>query len=312
MLAVILIVCLTVDGYAAEQTTSALIALYDNSIYVPSQEELNELQRQLNEYNSLLNKNKVIKEYNEAVDNAEEYREMIMNEINIQLTDVLNDAIVCTDNIAESIYGDINDLIKYDSEYKVHIRRANYLMEEINKYSITTKLATLDNDLEERQVKISEMQEELTTPDIQVVEGEFLLGDVYNCKSPAVQEFRVNSNWGARLSPITGTSIEYHNGIDLYAPEGTDVLAVFNGRVLEAGENWALGTYVRIQHGPGVVSVYGHLSSTNVKCGDYVTQYQKIGESGNTGKRTTGAHLHFGLFINGRSVDPGILLRNAS
>lgn len=304
-------ICFTMISYGEEQTTSALIALYNDSIYVPSQEEMDELARQITEYNVMVNRNEVIHNFNDAVDDAESYRELLMEETKKQLDDVLCSASLSVNNINCNIYGDINELIKYDSEYKTSVRQANYLMEQMNKFSVTGKMLTLDEDIEAKKEEIENRQKELTMPDIQVVEGEFLLGEVYNCKSPAAQEYSVNSAWGSRISPITGTSIEYHNGIDLYAPEGTDVYSIFNGRVLESGDNWALGKYVRIQHGSGVVSVYGHLSQLVVRTGDYVTQYQKIGESGNTGNRTTGAHLHFGLFINGQSVDPGVLLRNA-
>lgn len=307
----VLILLFSIVSYAEEQTTSALIALYNDSVYVPSQEEMDELAKQIKEYNDMINRNDIIHDFNDAVDDSEEYMKILKSEIKRQLDEVLSDAVQASNNIEMNIYGDIGDLIRYDAEYKTSTRQAEYLITQMNKFTVTEKLDTLDKDIEVRKEEIETMQEELTMPDIQVVEGEFLLGEVYNCKSPADQDYKVNSGWGSRISPITGTSVEYHNGIDLYAPEGTDVYSIFNGRVLEAGDNWALGRYVRIQHGAGVVSVYGHLSNSVVKTGDYVTQYQKIGESGNTGNRTTGAHLHFGLFINGQSVDPGVLLKNA-
>lgn len=297
--------------YADEQTTSALIALYNDSVYIPSQEEMAELQRQLNEYNALIKKNGMIHEYNAAVDDAEAYRRTLMTEANIQLGELLGDASKCSIKISEDIYGDINELIACDSEYKVKVRQASTLMDQVNKYSVSTKLITMDDVVEAQKEEIDKKQEELTMPEIQIVDGEFLLGEVYHCKTPADIDYKMTSNWGARISPLTGTSIEYHNGIDIEAPIGTEVYSLFNGRVLEAGENWALGTYIRIQHGPGVVSLYGHLSELDCKAGDYVHQYQLIGKSGNSGNRTSGPHLHIGLFINGQSVDPNVLLQNS-
>lgn len=297
--------------YADEQTTSALIALYNDSVYIPSQEEMAELQRQLNEYNALVRKNDLIHEYNAAVDDAEVYRRTLVQEANIQLGELLGDASKCSINISNNIYGDIKELVGYDSEYKVKVRQASTLMDQVNKYSVSTKLVTMDDIVAAQRDEIDKKQEEMVMPEIQIVDGEFLLGEVYRCKTPANIQYNMTSNWGARISPLTGTSIEYHNGIDMEAPIGAEVYSLFNGRVLEAGENWALGTYIRIQHGPGVVSLYGHLSELNCKAGDYVHQYQLIGKSGNSGNRTSGPHLHLGLFINGQSVDPNVLLQNS-
>ena len=100
-----------------------------------------------------------------------------------------------------------------------------------------------------------------------------------------------------------------HNGIDICrgsSSYGATVVAVKAGTVTTAyhsGYNGGFGLYVVIDHGDGVKTYYAHLSAVNVNVGDYVTQGSKIGAIGNTGY-SFGAHLHFGLMINGGWVNP--------
>jgi murein DD-endopeptidase MepM/ murein hydrolase activator NlpD len=105
-----------------------------------------------------------------------------------------------------------------------------------------------------------------------------------------------------------------HNGTDfnlLYAP----VLAAAGGVIISDtnrpwfvedchnGPNCSYGLYLDIDHGNGYITRYGHLSAIAVSTGQTVLQGQIIGASGNTGN-STGAHLHFGVYRNGSSVDP--------
>ncbi|UCH28849.1 MAG: M23 family metallopeptidase, partial [Myxococcales bacterium] len=64
------------------------------------------------------------------------------------------------------------------------------------------------------------------------------------------------------------------------------------------------GLFVKIDHGDGVVSLYSHLASYDVKVGDRVEAGQRVGEVGRSGIRDSGAHLHFGLFHDGKVLDP--------
>jgi len=117
----------------------------------------------------------------------------------------------------------------------------------------------------------------------------------------------ITSPWGMRIDPIDGQQ-KFHDGIDIAAPSGTPVYAFRTGTVAYAGSNGGYGLYVRIDHGDGVTSFYGHLSRVDVQVGQRVSLGQTIGLSGNTG-RSTGPHLHFGTWVNGRSVDPLTLVR---
>jgi murein DD-endopeptidase MepM/ murein hydrolase activator NlpD len=111
------------------------------------------------------------------------------------------------------------------------------------------------------------------------------------------------SDWyGWRKDPFSG-SRSFHTGIDIGVDSGTPVRAAMDGTVSEVGYNSSFGNYILIYHHAGWMSLYGHLQSTAVKSGQRVAQGQRIAYSGNTGY-STGPHLHFSVFKNGRTVNP--------
>ena len=112
----------------------------------------------------------------------------------------------------------------------------------------------------------------------------------------------ITSMFGGRQSP-GGIGSTNHKGVDIGTPLGTPVLAAKSGTVTSANWNGGYGECVVINHGGGNSTLYGHLSSYNVKIGDTVKQGQVIAYSGNTG-RSTGPHLHFGIIENNSWVDP--------
>jgi murein DD-endopeptidase MepM/ murein hydrolase activator NlpD len=99
----------------------------------------------------------------------------------------------------------------------------------------------------------------------------------------------------------------YHRGVDYAAGIGSPVVAPAAGRIALVGrvaEGFELhGNTVGIDHGQGVLSIMIHLSRIDVKEGDVVQAGQRIGAVGDTGI-ATGPHLHWGLYVNGQSVDP--------
>lgn len=111
-----------------------------------------------------------------------------------------------------------------------------------------------------------------------------------------------------KMRTLNGVT-KQHNGIDICRWAGTHgatIVAVKDGTVevaYKSGNNGGYGLYVVINHGNGVKTYYAHLSATLVNVGDYVTQGTTIGRAGNTGY-SFGAHLHFGLMINGGWVNP--------
>ncbi|MDR2771152.1 MAG: M23 family metallopeptidase, partial [Clostridiales Family XIII bacterium] len=107
---------------------------------------------------------------------------------------------------------------------------------------------------------------------------------------------RLTSRFGTRWGRM-------HNGIDLAASSGTSIRAADGGKVIFAGWNGSLGYLVKIDHGAGRETWYGHCSKLFVKAGDKVYQGQHIANVGNTGN-STGAHLHFEVHINGTAKNP--------
>jgi murein DD-endopeptidase MepM/ murein hydrolase activator NlpD len=116
----------------------------------------------------------------------------------------------------------------------------------------------------------------------------------------------LTSGFGLRESPITH-HMALHSGIDLAAPQGTDVYAAREGKVAESGVNAVLGQYIVIAHEGGWSTVYGHLSQRRVRLNDSVESGMIIGNVGSTGE-STGPHLHFEVRNRGEPRDPEPLI----
>ena len=110
------------------------------------------------------------------------------------------------------------------------------------------------------------------------------------------------SAYGYREDPMTKEK-KFHAGVDIDAKENTEVLASYDGKVKECGEDGQLGNYILIDHGEGIETKYAHLNKILVKKEDAVKKSQVIAKSGNTGK-STGPHLHFELLYMGENEDP--------
>lgn len=116
----------------------------------------------------------------------------------------------------------------------------------------------------------------------------------------------LTSNYGRRRDPITKDP-DFHPGLDISADYGQPVLATGDATVNTAAPNGAYGNMVVLDHGYGIVTKYGHLSKFAVSGGQRVKRGDVIGYVGSTG-RSTGAHLHYEIWMNGRLTDPMDLL----
>ena len=113
---------------------------------------------------------------------------------------------------------------------------------------------------------------------------------------------RVTSTFGARRHPILGYT-RMHAGVDFGAAYGSPIYAVGDGVVTYSGWHGGHGNYVRLDHGGGYGTGYGHMSRIAVASGTRVRAGQIIGYVGSTGL-STGPHLHYELYRNGVPVNP--------
>jgi len=118
----------------------------------------------------------------------------------------------------------------------------------------------------------------------------------------------LSSGFGYRISPFTGLR-EFHKGIDIAGKKLTEIIATADGVVTFSGKNGFYGNMIKIDHGHGMVSRYGHIHKTLKKQGEAVKRGDVIALMGNTG-RSTGSHLHYEILLNGLPVNPNKYILN--
>ena len=116
----------------------------------------------------------------------------------------------------------------------------------------------------------------------------------------------LSSTYGTRIDPFT-RGRDFHPGLDISADHGQPVLATGDGVIGSAGPNGAYGNMVMLDHGFGIVTRYGHMSRIAVVAGQRVKRGAVLGYVGSTG-RSTGSHLHYEVWMNGRLTNPMTLL----
>jgi len=113
---------------------------------------------------------------------------------------------------------------------------------------------------------------------------------------------RISSGYGMRRHPILGYK-RMHAGVDFAGGYGAPIHAATDGTVTVAGRTGGFGNYVKLSHGGGLGTGYGHMSRIAVRRGQHVRRGQVIGYIGSTGL-ATGPHLHFEVYRNGHAVNP--------
>jgi murein DD-endopeptidase MepM/ murein hydrolase activator NlpD len=120
----------------------------------------------------------------------------------------------------------------------------------------------------------------------------------------------LTGTFGQRMDPFSGEGA-FHTGVDISSQYGDAVRVSADGMVIEADERAGYGRLVVVDHGFGVTTYYGHLSSFNVLVGQQLRRGDAIGNVGVSG-RSTGPHVHYEVRINGAPVNPMRYLRQAS
>ncbi len=124
---------------------------------------------------------------------------------------------------------------------------------------------------------------------------------------PVAQGY-MSSGFGERSDPLDGHA-GIHLGLDFAAPIGTDITAVADGVVTWSGQRPGYGNVVEIDHGNGYMTRYAHNSANLAEVGTRVHEGQIIARVGSTG-RSTGAHCHFEVWLNGKPVNPMVYVKS--
>ena len=112
----------------------------------------------------------------------------------------------------------------------------------------------------------------------------------------------VTSYYGWRVHPISGEK-DYHKGIDIGMPSGTEILATHDGKITFAGDSGGYGLVVVLEDNKGLTTKYAHCSQLLVSAGQEVKKGDSVAKVGSTGN-STGPHLHFEVIYNGHYLNP--------
>lgn len=175
-------------------------------------------------------------------------------------------------------------------------------------------------DYAEQHLKVAPGQVDLSKRDLERYERErkhqATVMATLSAASPATLRFvepapgRRSSSFGLRRV-FNGQPRNPHSGMDIAAPTGTPVVAAAGGTAIDVGDYFFNGQTVWLDHGSGLLTMYCHLSRTDVERGARVAAGERIGAVGATG-RVTGPHLHFSVLLNRTMVDPALFLGDAS
>lgn len=249
------------------------VAEHDDVLIKELEEDIIELQKKVEEIEDMkVELNKKIAELDEIKKDYEAKKQK-----QVDARKVIEDAESEIQSDLDEVMSIVNSLNKKSSEYEAAVEKG--------------EAAILDYE--------DKLAQKNTSYGSGVVSGDMIwplpYGDTY-----------VSSSY--KMRTLNGVTRQ-HNGIDICRWGGTSgatIVAVKDGTVETAyhsGYNGGFGLYVVINHGNGVKSYYAHMSSVSVSSGDYVTQGTVIGYAGNTGY-SFGAHLHFGVMVNGSWQNP--------
>ncbi len=188
------------------------------------------------------------------------------------------------------------------------VAKGDTLSSIANKYSVAPQaIADFNYILNTSSLVVGS---ELVIPDAKIPQNVVVPSPSYLAPLPSAVDPNASSGWC--MWPTTTRIITqyfswYHNGLDIANPSGNampPLYACAGGVVTRSGwDPWGLGLHVRIDHGNGYETVYGHMSRVDIGYGDTVAKGQALGLMGNTG-RSTGPHVHFTINFNGVSQNP--------
>ena len=170
-------------------------------------------------------------------------------------------------------------------------------------------LLAMQKEYEANYAELSEMQKQIQAELLDIYKNLNTSNEAYvggEMMWPVPGYSKISSVYGWRFN-----GSDFHTGMDITGSgvHGAPVVAANTGTVVHTnkcpynGYSYGYGTYIIVDHGGGITTLYAHLSAIDVKIGDIVVMGQQIGRVGNTGW-STGAHLHFEVRQNGKHVNP--------
>ncbi|MDB2533954.1 M23 family metallopeptidase [Porticoccaceae bacterium] len=166
---------------------------------------------------------------------------------------------------------------------------------------LATMFARLDNSLNSRESQLNVLQSMLT---------ENKLKSERMVAGRPITKGWMSSEYGMRVDPFHGNK-RWHGGVDFAGRKGSDIIAVASGVVTWSGERSGYGLMVELNHSDGYITRYAHNDKNVADLGVIVKKGDVIAKMGSSG-RSTGPHVHFEVFKNGRTVDPASYIRRTS
>ena len=218
--------------------------------------------------------------------------------------DVTQDTIISINNIKQSRLIQVGQYLKIPSmpgilyTTKTKGETPSTIAE---KYKIDAEKCALVNNISIDTELESGLQ--LFVPDAQLdwATRQEINGDLF--RKPLHSRYYLSSYYGWRDSPFNTGKRSFHTGIDMACSTGTPIYPAMDGVVTAAGYNSTYGNYVIVQHHSGYKTLYGHMSKITCRKGNFVYTTTQIGKVGSTGL-STGPHLHFTVYKNGKTVNP--------
>lgn len=173
-------------------------------------------------------------------------------------------------------------------------------LESFNSREISSYLKDVDSFVDKVSLKVK-----LEKNNYSEITSTLKQNDLLYDALPAIRpcEGRIADDFGMRMHPIL-KYVRMHNGIDIITDIGTNVYAPGSGTVITVEWKGGYGLTMEISHGFGYKTLYAHLESAKVKVGQKVKRGDLIAYSGNSGRLSSGPHLHYEVHHNGVTLDP--------
>ena len=216
---------------------------------------------------------------------------------------VTEDTIISVNGVKQSRLIQIGDYFKIPSMPGIMytVRADGETVESISsKYEIASDKTARVNSLEQKVALKAGTTLFLPDAELDWVTRQEINGDLFT--RPVRRGYYFSSYYGWRSNPFSGKRT-FHGGIDMACPAGTPIYAALVGTVSRLGYDTVYGNFVELRHHSGYKTLYAHMTEIKVKKGQSVTTNTMVGTVGSTGL-STGNHLHFAVYKNGKSMDP--------